>query len=186
MANVLKSCGDVRLLDGNFRPRWSLMRFCPSMRKFTVVIPPPPKSLAMTALSSARFQKPAAFGFDSASQNLWLRGPTLFRRGSAVAKEELGAKRIDPETGRKFYDLNKDPIVSPYTGKSYPRSVSSRPAMRRWSRKRKKPNEKRSSTPRTMRRKSCRSRMPMTRRIGRRQRRPAGFGRRRGCRSRRR
>ncbi len=25
-------------------------------------------------------------------------------------------------TGRKFYDLNKDPIVSPYTGKSYPLS----------------------------------------------------------------
>jgi uncharacterized protein (TIGR02300 family) len=40
----------------------------------------------------------------------------------AVAKSELGIKRIDPETGRKFYDLNKDPIVSPYTGKSYPRS----------------------------------------------------------------
>jgi uncharacterized protein (TIGR02300 family) len=39
-----------------------------------------------------------------------------------VAKSELGNKRIDPETGRKFYDLNKDPIVSPYTGKSYPRS----------------------------------------------------------------
>jgi uncharacterized protein (TIGR02300 family) len=39
-----------------------------------------------------------------------------------VAKPELGTKRIDPETGRKFYDLNKDPIVSPYSGKSYPRS----------------------------------------------------------------
>jgi uncharacterized protein (TIGR02300 family) len=39
-----------------------------------------------------------------------------------VAKTELGTKRIDPETGRKFYDLNKDPIVSPYTGKSYPRN----------------------------------------------------------------
>ena len=39
-----------------------------------------------------------------------------------MAKPELGVKRIDPETGRKFYDLNKDPIVSPYTGKSYPRS----------------------------------------------------------------
>jgi uncharacterized protein (TIGR02300 family) len=39
-----------------------------------------------------------------------------------VAKPELGTKRIDPETGRKFYDLNKDPIVSPYTGRSYPRS----------------------------------------------------------------
>ena len=39
-----------------------------------------------------------------------------------MAKNELGTKRIDPETGRKFYDLNKDPIVSPYTGTSYPRS----------------------------------------------------------------
>ncbi|KRA00467.1 hypothetical protein ASD64_00755 [Mesorhizobium sp. Root157] len=39
-----------------------------------------------------------------------------------MAKSELGTKRIDPETGRKFYDLNKDPIVSPYTGKSYPRA----------------------------------------------------------------
>ena len=39
-----------------------------------------------------------------------------------MVKPELGTKRIDPETGRKFYDLNKDPIVSPYTGKSYPRS----------------------------------------------------------------
>ncbi|KTR07604.1 hypothetical protein NS365_03295 [Aureimonas ureilytica] len=39
-----------------------------------------------------------------------------------MAKQELGTKRVDPETGRKFYDLNKDPIVSPYTGKSYPLS----------------------------------------------------------------
>lgn len=39
-----------------------------------------------------------------------------------MAKTELGTKRVDPETGRKFYDLNKDPVVSPYTGKTYPRS----------------------------------------------------------------
>lgn len=39
-----------------------------------------------------------------------------------MAKPELGTKRIDPETGRKFYDLNRDPIVSPYSGISYPRS----------------------------------------------------------------
>ncbi len=39
-----------------------------------------------------------------------------------MAKTELGTKRVDPETGRKFYDLNKDPIVSPYTGKTYLRS----------------------------------------------------------------
>ncbi len=39
-----------------------------------------------------------------------------------LAKEELGTKRVCPETQKKFYDLNKDPIVSPYTGKEYPRS----------------------------------------------------------------
>lgn len=39
-----------------------------------------------------------------------------------MAKPELGTKRVDPETGRKFYDMNRDPIVSPYTGQSYPRS----------------------------------------------------------------
>ena len=39
-----------------------------------------------------------------------------------MASSERGAKRTDPDTGKKFYDLNMDPIVSPYTGKSYPRS----------------------------------------------------------------
>lgn len=39
-----------------------------------------------------------------------------------VAREALGTKRICPETGKKFYDLGKEPIVSPYTGKSYPLS----------------------------------------------------------------
>jgi uncharacterized protein (TIGR02300 family) len=51
-----------------------------------------------------------------------VKGTTLLLTRLAVAKTELGTKRIDPETGRKFYDLNKDPIVSPYTGKTYPRS----------------------------------------------------------------
>ena len=40
-----------------------------------------------------------------------------------MANPKLGTKRICPETGRKFYDLGKDPIVSPYTGTAYPRSV---------------------------------------------------------------
>ncbi len=34
-----------------------------------------------------------------------------------MAKAELGTKRVCPETGRKFYDLNKNPVISPYTGK---------------------------------------------------------------------
>jgi len=37
-----------------------------------------------------------------------------------VAKPELGTKRICPVTGRKFYDLNKDPVISPYTGQIVP------------------------------------------------------------------
>ena len=36
--------------------------------------------------------------------------------------DNRGTKREDPDTGKKFYDLNKDPVVSPYTGKSWPRS----------------------------------------------------------------
>jgi uncharacterized protein (TIGR02300 family) len=50
-------------------------------------------------------------------------GTDLFAyEATQVVKPQLGTKRIDPETGRKFYDLNKDPVVSPYTGTSYPRS----------------------------------------------------------------
>jgi uncharacterized protein (TIGR02300 family) len=37
-----------------------------------------------------------------------------------VAKSELGTKRVCPETGRKFYDLNKTPVISPYTGNVVP------------------------------------------------------------------
>jgi uncharacterized protein (TIGR02300 family) len=37
-----------------------------------------------------------------------------------VAKPELGTKRVCPTTGRKFYDLNKDPVISPYTGQVVP------------------------------------------------------------------
>ena len=39
-----------------------------------------------------------------------------------MAKPDLGIKRTCPETGRKFYDLKKDPVVSPYTGTEYPLS----------------------------------------------------------------
>src|SRR5436190_22532796 len=37
-----------------------------------------------------------------------------------VAKSDLGTKRICPTTGKKFYDLNKSPVVSPYTGEVVP------------------------------------------------------------------
>ena len=33
-----------------------------------------------------------------------------------MPKEEWGVKRVCPTTGRRFYDLNKSPVVSPYTG----------------------------------------------------------------------
>ncbi|WP_292294182.1 TIGR02300 family protein [Marivita sp.] len=33
-----------------------------------------------------------------------------------MPKEEWGVKRLCPTTGKRFYDLNKDPIISPYTG----------------------------------------------------------------------
>jgi len=33
-----------------------------------------------------------------------------------MPKAEWGTKRICPTTGKRFYDLNKSPIVSPYSG----------------------------------------------------------------------
>ncbi|KPD10642.1 TIGR02300 family protein [Phaeobacter sp. 11ANDIMAR09] len=33
-----------------------------------------------------------------------------------MPNEEWGVKRVCPTTGKRFYDLNKNPIVSPYTG----------------------------------------------------------------------
>jgi uncharacterized protein (TIGR02300 family) len=33
-----------------------------------------------------------------------------------MPKDEWGVKRVCPTTGKRFYDLNKTPIVSPYTG----------------------------------------------------------------------
>lgn len=33
-----------------------------------------------------------------------------------MPKEEWGTKRICPTTGKRFYDMRRTPIISPYTG----------------------------------------------------------------------
>jgi uncharacterized protein (TIGR02300 family) len=33
-----------------------------------------------------------------------------------MPKEEWGVKRLCPTTGKRFYDMGRNPIVSPYTG----------------------------------------------------------------------
>ena len=33
-----------------------------------------------------------------------------------MPKAEWGTKRVCPTTGKRFYDLNANPIISPYTG----------------------------------------------------------------------
>lgn len=33
-----------------------------------------------------------------------------------MPKEEWGVKRVCPTTGKRFYDLGRTPIISPYTG----------------------------------------------------------------------
>ncbi len=43
-----------------------------------------------------------------------------------MARSELGTKRVCPDTGRKFYDLNKNPVISPYTGKIVPIAAPAR------------------------------------------------------------
>ena len=45
-----------------------------------------------------------------------------------MPKAEWGVKRLCPTTGKRFYDLNKSPIVSPYTGEIVDIEVSRRKA----------------------------------------------------------
>lgn len=33
-----------------------------------------------------------------------------------MANEDWGVKRLCPTTGKRFYDMNRNPIISPYTG----------------------------------------------------------------------
>ncbi|HET7381265.1 MAG TPA: TIGR02300 family protein [Pseudolabrys sp.] len=47
-----------------------------------------------------------------------------------MAKPDLGTKRVCPDTGRKFYDLNKTPVISPYTGKVVPIAAPTPPRAR--------------------------------------------------------
>ncbi len=41
-----------------------------------------------------------------------------------MARPDLGTKRICPVTGKKFYDLNKTPVISPYSGEVVPLRVA--------------------------------------------------------------
>jgi uncharacterized protein (TIGR02300 family) len=41
-------------------------------------------------------------------------------KGIFMPKEEWGVKRVCPETGKRFYDLNNNPVISPYTGEVVP------------------------------------------------------------------
>jgi uncharacterized protein (TIGR02300 family) len=47
-----------------------------------------------------------------------------------MAKSDLGTKRICPTTGKKFYDLNKNPVISPYTGEVVPIAPAAPPRWR--------------------------------------------------------
>ena len=49
-----------------------------------------------------------------------------------MAKSDLGTKRICPITGKKFYDLNKNPVISPYTGEVVPVAPVAPVAPPRW------------------------------------------------------
>ncbi len=43
---------------------------------------------------------------------IWAR----LNKGNTMPLAEWGTKRICPTTGKRFYDMNRTPIVSPYTG----------------------------------------------------------------------
>ena len=55
----------------------------------------------------------------AATSQVKLRLQNILRTAN-VAKADLGIKRICPTTGKKFYDLNKTPVISPYTGEVVP------------------------------------------------------------------
>ena len=44
-----------------------------------------------------------------------------------MPKEEWGTKRLCPTTGKRFYDLGRVPIVSPYTGEIVQLETGSKP-----------------------------------------------------------
>ena len=46
----------------------------------------------------------------------FVHGKSVKKIGVQLEKEKLGKKWICPTTGKKFYDLNKEPVKSPYTG----------------------------------------------------------------------
>ena len=55
-----------------------------------------------------------------------------------MAKSDLGTKRICPTTGKKFYDLNKNPVISPYTGEVVPIAPVAPPRAAPWRRTRRR------------------------------------------------
>jgi uncharacterized protein (TIGR02300 family) len=50
---------------------------------------------------------------------VWQLPPTRSKPAmrDPMPKDEWGVKRVCPETGKRFYDLGRSPIISPYTGK---------------------------------------------------------------------
>jgi uncharacterized protein (TIGR02300 family) len=66
--------------------------------------------------------RPAAIDSRDASRQGMARPPRI-SKDTHVAKPDLGTKRICPVTGRKFYDLNQSPVISPYTGEVVPIDV---------------------------------------------------------------
>ena len=82
-----------------------------------------------------------------------------------MAKSDLGTKRICPTTGKKFYDLNKSPVISPYTGEVVPIAPVAPPRAPRGEAALPQPRAAAEATPEPAEAEEwCRSRRPMPRR----------------------
>jgi uncharacterized protein (TIGR02300 family) len=71
-----------------------------------------------STIAGCRARATSAKAFDS-DRSLWQATATLDIqpfKGTTMPKAEWGTKRICPTTGKRFYDLNRSPIISPYTG----------------------------------------------------------------------
>ena len=67
------------------------------------------------------------FAFDRPGFADYGRPPKKTGEASDVARAELGTKRVCPNCGTKYYDLNRDPIICPKCGTHFEAPARTRP-----------------------------------------------------------
>jgi len=79
-------------------------------RRTSLIVSVPPGRAGVSGQRGKGFDRPTP---------VWQMAAVLsiaMIEGGVMPKEEWGVKRVCPTTGKRFYDLGRVPIVSPYTG----------------------------------------------------------------------